>query len=274
MAWRNPGYGYLNHFRTLGASAISSANAFSTTQPEDHLVDDRAGSLCTFAAAATGHYIQFDRSATPQAGNRLWIPSGHNMSGWDVRVRAATDASITTSVTTLVDPAVAYTEGGAGGQAVPAGALDFVTATNTQRYIRIDWPNEVTINPEIGELFYTFTLTPTRGPEPGWIDSIRSNVLVQTLSSGGEYAYQRGVNRREFAFRYRAVTNGTDIVILDAIADVGLGQSILLDPPFDTESAVWCRLSRDVRRVQDPAVPATTDAPESQYQLELIEHVA
>lgn len=271
MAWRSERYCFKHYIRDEGAANITGANAFSTTQPKEHLIDNRAGSLCTFAATASDHYIQWDVSSSALA-NRLWIPAGHNMAGWDIRVRTADDAAITTNVVTIIDPAVAYTEGGAGGQSVPAGALDFTFSNNGDDYVRIDWPNETTINPALGEILYTRTRTLTTGIEPGWRNEVVPNVELNTLRGGGQPVLVEGANQKALEFRYRAVTDATDLTILNAVIALNASAPILVDPPFDTESAVWSILQRH-RTVQDPQVPATTDAPQTQFDLEFLEHV-
>lgn len=274
MSWRAPRYSIDHYARAAGLAAITGANAFSTTQPKDHLIDDRSGTLCTFAATASDHYLQLDRgSGSLNDLDRCWLPGGHNWLGWDVRVRSATDAAITAGVTTLVDPSVAYTAGGSGGLSVPVDPLDFIFTASTQRYVRLDWPNEVTINPAEGELVYSRVRTLKRGPEPAWDDGEQSNVSVSPLESGAEVVIVRGVNRRRLRKRYRLVTLAADLAIWQELVDLGPSGPLLVDPAFDTEAVVWMRIVDDVLRSQDPQAPAQTDAPRSVLEIELLEAV-
>ena len=267
MAWRAPRYAYLHAARDAGVSAITAVNTFSTTQPEDHLIDDRAGSLTTFTASASDHGIDVDRGAAGlEAIDRLWIPSGHNWSGWDVRVMTSATGAFAGEETEVLDPDVA-------GQAVGSGAIDLALTSSTDRYIRLDWPNEVTINPQLGELVLTRTRTLIRGIEQGWQDELQSNTEFQDLNTGGQAALVKGADQRSFRWRYRAVSDAADLSVFDELAALGMTAPLLIDPPFDDESSIWCRLQRQVRRVQDPAVPASSDARQSQIDLELLEHV-
>lgn len=266
MAWRAPRYGILHAARLSGLASITGLNAWSATEPKDHLIDDRAGSLARFAASDNDHYIQIDRGAGTLEGiTRLWIPAGHNWAGADYRLRAATDSGITTSVDTLVATVASPSDG---------SAIDQSFASNTKRYIRLDWPAE-TGQWALGELVLTNTRTTTRGPEQGWEDSVAHNVLVQALESGAEAALVLGADRRRFDFRYRDVKDSADLTLFaDLIEDCGLSHPFLLDPPFDTEAVVWARLQRDVENIQDPRLPAATGSPQRQLRLSILEHVA
>jgi hypothetical protein len=47
-----------------------------------------------------------------------------------------------------------------------------------------------------------------------------------------------------------------------------------MDPPFDTETVIWVKLTEDSRQIQDPAVPASTDSTQRQIELAMLEHLA
>lgn len=265
MAWRNARYCILHAAREVGAAGISTGSTFSTTQPKDHLIDNRAGSLTTFTATSSTHYIQIDRGAGATAINRLWIPAGHNFAGWDIRLRADDDVAMG-SATLLIDPA-------GDGLSVGSGAIDIDFTSNTERYVRLDWPNETTINPALGELLLTITRTLTTGPEPGWTDELTPNTRLQELRGGGQAALVEGADQRSFELRYRAVSDTTDLALFDDLVALGLSAPLLFDPPYDDEASVWCRLQEGIRRVQDPQVPATSNARQTQIDVRLLEHV-
>ena len=272
MAWRSPRFGILHAARDAGAAGVTGANAFSTTQTKDHLLDDRAGTLTTFAATASDHYIQVDRGAAGlEAIDRLWIPLGHNFSGWDVQLASSTTGAFAGEETQRINHATTYTVGGAGGLSVPATQLDFTFTSSDDRYWRMDWPNEVTINPALGELLLTRTRSTVRGPEPGWSDNIEANVQTTALASGVRPVLVNGADNASYAFNYRAVDDVTDQAIFDLLVTTGLNNPILLDPPYDTNTSVWVQVVES-SRVQDESVPATTDAKTPRYQFRFLGH--
>ena len=271
MAWRNTQYAFLHAARDAGASAITCANTFATTGPKDFLIDDRAGSLATFTAAATDHYIQLDRGAgTLEEIDRIIIPAGHNYNGHNLRVR--TDSASDFSV----DP----TEILAKTAISAATIIDLAMTGGTEaqrkyRYVRIDDDDAESWNPEIPELILTRTRTLTRGPEPNWEDYPTHNTLHFPKESGAIASLSLGADRRYFAFVYRNVKDSDDLAVFsELIAEVGTSRPFYLDPPFDTEAAVWVKLIEDVRQSQDRLYPAGTDSYRPEIPLRMLEHLA
>jgi hypothetical protein len=265
--------------RDAGASSVSTSVAAETGYPVTNLLDDRGSSLFKFSTSASGHYIQVDRGSSlsgADAIDRCWIPPGHNLAGSSIRIRSATDASITTGVTTLLseDEIDASSAGG-----VDRG-FDVATA---QQYIRLDWPTS-SGQWELGELLLTARETLERGPESGWEDETVAQVLINEMRSGAEARVITGANRRRFEFRYRDVSVTTDLSTLNAIARDAGKYPLLVDPPFgasppETSStlegqAVWCFVDRVVRRRQDPIMPAATDSPRTDFTISLLENVS
>ena len=279
MPWRAPVYSMTHALRDAGASSVSTSVAAETGYPVTNLLDDRGSSLFKFSTSASGHYIQVDRGSSlsgADAIDRCWIPPGHNLAGSSIRIRSATDASITTGVTTLLseDEIDASSAGG-----VDRG-FDVATA---QQYIRLDWPTS-SGQWELGELLLTARETLERGPESGWEDETVAQVLINEMRSGAEARVITGANRRRFEFRYRDVSVTTDLSTLNAIARDAGKYPLLVDPPFgasppETSStlegqAVWCFVDRVVRRRQDPIMPAATDSPRTDFTISLLENVS
>ncbi len=260
MAWRAPRYCFLHAARDAGVSAISEQNIWSTSGPSDFLIDDRAGSLAVFNASAADHYVQIDRGAAGlEIINRLYIPSGHNFAGADIRLRSATDTGITASVTTMLATVAA-----------PAGALDFDLSPSTQRYVRLDWPND-TGTWELGELILTRKRTTTDGPKPGWRDFIHHNRIEFEKESGATATLALGADRRVLELDY----NGTnDSLFAEMMTAVGTFKPLLIDPPYDDEAVVWMKFSDDLRITEATEVPATQTVRYADYRLRLLEHLA
>jgi hypothetical protein len=270
MAWRNFQYAFLHAARDAGASAITGNNAFHADYPKDFLIDDRAGALCKFNAAATDHHIQVDRGAgTLEEIARLIVPVGHNFNGENVRVRTATDSGFTTGVVEiLAETAISATT------IIDLAMTGGTEAQRKQRYVRLDWPNSTSTAWEIPELVLTRTRTTTRGPEQGWGDYYRHNTLDFEKDSGVVASLVLGADRRFFELTYRNVNDSDDLdVFSDLITTCGTSKPFYVDPAFDTESAVWVKLTEDSRQVQDPAIPAATNSTQRRIELLMLEHL-
>ena len=279
MPWRAPVYSMTHALRDAGASSVSTSVAAETGYPVTNLLDDRGSSLFKFSTSAAGHYIQVDRGSGlsgADALDRCWIPPGHNLAGSSIRIRSATDASITTGVTTLLSEDEIDASSAEG---VDRG-FDVATA---QQYVRLDWPTSIG-QWELGELLFTAREPLERGPESGWEDETVAQVLINEMRSGAEARVITGANRRRFEFRYRDVSVTTDLSTLNAIAQDAGKYPLLVDPPFgasppETAStlegqAVWCFVDRVVRRRQDPIMPAATDSPRTDFTISLLENVS
>ena len=259
MAWRSPRFSYQHGLRDAGVSAVTSNNTVATDYPLARLLDERASVNMKMNASAADHYIQIDRGAsTPTAIDRFYIPSGHNFAGADIRLRAATDAAITTSVDTLVATVAAA-----------AGAIDKEFTSNTKRYVRLDWPND-SGQWEIPEIWLTNVVTTTRGPEPNWPDERKFNSISLPKANGEAPTVTLGASQRVFSFSY-ARTETADSASLDAlIVAVGTAVPFILDPPYDDESAVVVRLSRAPRSLFDHPVPQL-GVKSKRYTLDILE---
>lgn len=262
MSWRNPRYAFLHAGRDAGAAALTPSPAADADFPVDFLVDDRAGSLFKFGSSSSSAQVDLDRGAAGlEALDRLLIPSGHNLGGNTITLEADDNAGFS-SPTTLLNAV-----------AVSAGLIDQAFASNTERYLRLSIGGTGTW--EIPEWVLTRTRTTTRGPEPGWEDYHEHNTLEFTKESGSIASLSLGPDRRVFAYRYRDVKDSDDLAVFsELIAAVGTARPFYLDPAFDTEAAIWVKLSEDSRQRQDPQVPAATDATQREIELRLREHVA
>ncbi|MHC4715136.1 MAG: hypothetical protein ACYTAN_18010, partial [Planctomycetota bacterium] len=179
MSWRNVQFAFLHAGRDAGAGAISCANTFATNGAA-FLIDDRAGSLSTFTAAATDHWVQYDRGAgTLEEINRLIIPAGHNYNGQNVRVRTDTASDMSADPTEIL-PKAAVSSAGIIDLAMTGGT----EAQRKYRYVRIDDDDAASWNPQTPQHILTRTRTTTRGPEQGWTDYYQHNTLHFEKESG------------------------------------------------------------------------------------------
>ena len=145
--------------------------------------------------------------------------------------------------------------------------------SGNQRYLRMRIIGTGTW--EIPELIFTRTRTLTRGPDPEWIDRKRPNTLVFQKESGAAALLSLGADRREFEFSYRGVDDAdatNDLALLLALIDaVGTSRPFYLDPPFDTEAAVWVVRDEPGLDGHEGLVPAATDAPVKRITLSMLE---
>jgi hypothetical protein len=254
-----------------GAAAITGNNAFHADYPKDFLIDDRAGSLCKFNAAATDHYIQIDRgSGTLEEIARLIIPVGHNFNGENIRVQTDSDPGFGVDPTEIL-PKAAVSSAGIIDLAMTGGT----EAQRKYRYVRIDDDDAASWNPEIPELILTRTRTTTRGPEQGWTDYYQHNTLHFEKESGSIASLALGADRRYFEFTYRNVSDTADLLVFSDLIDTcGTSKPFYMDPPFTDETVIWVKLTEDSRQIQDPAVPASTDSTQRQIELAMLEHLA
>jgi hypothetical protein len=268
VAWRSPRFAHHHALLEAGVSALSFANAVDADKPADFLLDNRAASLFGFATAESDHYIQVDRGAgTLAVLERVWIPSGHNIAGNTIRIRSADDAAMSVSVANIL-----------GGTAVPAGAFDAdltgSTAQRQKRYVRLEFTSG-TVAWELGELLLTVTEELSIGIEQRWGDEPNHNHLVFPKESGIEAALELGPSRRGFEFTWRAVP-AADRAILEALdAAVGRSRPFLLDPPYDSEPAVWVKQERDLEGREETELPAET-VPDRvwRYRMRALGHLA
>ena len=262
MAWRNPRYAFQHAARDAGLSAITPTPVEDADFPADYLIDDRAGSLFKFDSSSASAKIEIDRGAgTLEAVDRILIPTGHNLGTMDIIVEDDDNSGFTSPATLLASTTVA------------AGWIDEAMTSGNQRYLRIRIIGTGTW--EIPELIFTRTRTLTRGPEPRWPDLKRSNTLTFEKESGAAALLSLGPDRRVFEFTYRNVDDGDatlDLALLLALIDsVGTDRPFIVDPPFDTESALWMVRASDGRDGHEGALPAATDVPVKRLTLSLIE---
>lgn len=265
MTWRNFQYAFLHAARDAGASAITdNSHGWLTANPKDFLIDDRAGSLATFDSSESDHWIQVNRgSAGLEAIDRLIVPAGHNFAGADVRVRSSSVSDFSSDISTHLNTAAA------------AGLFDPTwSISTTKQYLRMDWPSDSGAW-AIPQLIYTRTRTTTRGPEQGWGDMLLHNTLDFQKESGSIASLSLGADRRLFELVYRDVVLAADLLVFsDLLETCGTSKPFYLDPAFDTEAAIWVKLTQDSRQVQDPAIPAATDSTQRRIELSMLEHLA
>lgn len=263
MSYQNPIYCYRHAARDVGTAGLSFLYDRDADYPEDNLIDNRNGSLMKFDAAQTGHYIQVDRGAgTPAAINKIVIPPGHNLDGYDIRVRVdtASDMSSATTVIPAVDPGSGLIDG------------DF-SISSSHRYVRVDWPTD-NFAPELGQLWLTKTMETDRGPEQRWPDGPTFNMIIDKKRSGVEAIVETGPTQREIEYRYRAVKLAADQAILTGLIDYcGQGTPFILYPAFDDEALLFMRLTR-IGGGNDSPAPRVTDSRSLYYELLMQEWLA
>jgi hypothetical protein len=104
---------------------------------------------------------------------------------------------------------------------------------------------------------------------------VEHNTQSFETSAGIVARVSRGADRKVWQFEYRDVKSSDDIDVLDDLISVcGTAKPFYMDPPFDTESSVWCWLTENVDQGQDDDAPAQTDAPMKHYTLTIAEHLA
>jgi hypothetical protein len=260
MAWRAPRFAFLHAARAAGVSALSST-ALSTAGPKDHLIDDRKGSLTTFAVPATNHYFQVNRgSGTLEAIDRMLIPDGHTLNGCTFRLEAD-DNSGMTSPTSLI-AATAITS---------AGLLDYSFASNSERYVRITFQTSGAWS--VPEWVLTRTRTLIRGPEPDWTYDVLTNDLIFTKPTGASSALNLGPDQRRLELTYRLLDDSDRTLLLDLISACGRRRPFYVDPPFDTEIARWMVMTEPMQIKHDRPAPAS-QAPAYRAELQLLEWIA
>lgn len=263
MTWQGFKYNILHAARDAGAAAISdNSNGWLTANPKDFLIDDRAGSLATFDSSENDHYIQVDRGASGlEAITRLIIPSGHNLDGNTITLEADDDVAFGSATALLTTSAVA------------AGLIDKTFSSNTERYLRLSingtgaWA--------IPQLIFTRTRTTDRGPERGWPDYLAHNTQDYPMKSGVVASLSEGADRQVYELLYLNVDLAADLsVFADLIATCGRSRPFFVDKPFSGEDVIWMKLTQDSEQLQDPLVPASTDAPQKRIPLSMLEHLA
>lgn len=270
MAFRNFRYSFLHAARDAGVSALSSNNGVVSGYPLDNLIDSMAGYICRLDTVAADHYLQLNRGAAGlEEIDRLYIPVGHNLNTETVRVRTDTTTAFSPGTEILAETAISS-----------AAAIDLpMTGGNeTQRkaqYVRLDFPNAGSIQPELPELVYSRIRAPSVGPEKGWTDMLIHNTQDFMKRTGVVASLSRGADRRLFELVYRDVDLPADLAIFsELITTCGTSLPFLVDPMFDTEAVVWMKQVDDSRQGQDQAVPATTETPMKQVHLNMLQHLA
>jgi len=258
MAWRAPRFGLLHAARLAGPGSLSAPNALGSGSL-DHLLDDRAGFFAEFATAETDHTIILDRGAgTLEAIDRLWIPAGHNLDGVDIRVRAATDAAITTGVVTLL----------ASTPVSGSDAIDETLASSSLRFVELAFLTSSA--PRVSELVYTRTRTTLRGPEADWEDDPLDHTSHLETESGAVYHLIRGPDGRRMSLSYVQAVDADDLVLLEDLFALGTGAAFVLDPPYDDEPARWVTLTERSRRNDNPTPASTPKRVSYEFEAETV----
>ena len=248
MTWRAPRYCYRHALRDAGESAITGLNAFHADYPKTRLIDERSSVNMKFAASDNDHYIQMDRgSASEPAITRLFIPSGHNFGATgDIRLRADTTDDMATATLLIAHDG--------DGENVGTGDIDITFDSNTEQYVRLDWPNQ-SGQWELPELWLTDTVTIIRGPEPKWTDHPVPNAVAIPKASGERPVIETGAAQRLLGFQY-AHCETADTASLDAlIAAVGISKPFIVDPPYDDEAAIIMKFIEAPRSTWDHPIP-------------------
>jgi hypothetical protein len=264
MAWRGFRFGIRHSLRDAGYSSVSVANTVATGDYLTFLFDERREAMA-FTGAAANHHIQVDLGTgyASVTVDRMFIPLGHNYDTYDLRVRED-DNSGMSSATTL------YSVTPHSGTAL----IDVTLTESSERYIRTDWITD-NFNPSTPELWLTKTLTPTAGPDFKWGDSYVHNVRSMVTEAGDRGDVQRGASQRVFELEYPYVDVAADIAMLDQLVeDVGMDQAFLLDPPFDDEDVLICKMAREPERTFAHSAPNSGSGSKAyRYRFTIIEQL-
>lgn len=264
MAFRAPRYSHVHAGRAVGAAAITTSHALDTDFPKDNIIDDRAGTLCKFAASNV-HWFDFDLGASFDTGiNRLIIPANHNTTL--VRVQEDDNAGFSTP-TNLT-----------GNLAQVAGVLidmEFVTPSS-QRYIRVRLNDTQTHS--LSQIFLTKIVTLTVGPSlADSPDEKRANVTRLLQSTGLSPTIQNGPQQRYLEYEYEAALEGADLTAMEALVDsVGMSRPFFVDPasfsatPETDDPALWMKFAEMPESRNSVLVPMS-NARSKIYRLRLIE---
>lgn len=257
MSYRAPALCFLHALRKAGGSAVTVSSE-AAGFPKARLLDNRTASLFKFAAAAANLYVQVDRGATtPEAIDRLLIPSGHNLSGASVAVLASATGAFAGEESSLAS----WTAG--------AGLIDQALTSSTARYIRFriatsgQW--------EIGEIVFTRTRTPSRGPEPRWTVDVFPNQVQTRMRSGEVYGLVIGPEATAYRIRLFGVSSADKLIFDELWAEVGAHSPFYFVPPDTADPVLWARLRTGLSREQDHANPNGSDGPTYVYAVELEE---
>lgn len=260
MSWRAPRFGILHKLRDRGVGDISIANALTSGDFKTYWLDGRR-ELATFNASETDHYIQVDCGVgyAQLPVDRFWIPSGHNMNGWTLRLRESSTSDFSADIVTLFSDSV-------GG----ADIDEDMDQASTKRYIRLDW-NTADKQPSLGEFWMTKTMTPQQGfSNKTWRDDYLHNVHSFITPAGDRGDLIVGGKQRVFAFDYVKIDHAATIAILDDLVWwIGMSEPFLFDPPFDNEDAIVCKMLTPPTRKYDSPVQTPTYS----YHFELVEQI-
>jgi hypothetical protein len=276
MTWQNFSYSFLHAARDAGASAITSDGTFASAggvaqASKYFLIDDRAGSLATYEAAANPPpYVQIDRGAAGEELTRLIIPEGHNLNGKTVRVLTSnTGAFAGEQIVVLGTTSVTST--GIIDEEIALGTA----AQRQYQYVRVDHATSGSWNPEIPELILTNQRTPSIGPERNWTDYLRHNTLDFPKQSGAVASLSLGADRRFVELLYRHVDDSDDLDIFsELIATCGTSKPFWLDLAFTGDDPVWMKLTEDSVQRLDRAAPGSPDSARPEIPLSMLEHLA
>ena len=244
MAWRNPRYAHAHAARDIGVAGITWTGAEATGFEEEHLIDDRMTALFKWSAAQSSHYIQLDLGAGFATGfDRLYIPN-HTIAGaWTLQQSTASNMSGADTLATGT---------ATSGTDIDVYPLNGSPTASSKRYIRF------TVTPsgqwQLGQFWFTTTLTTTTGPEQGWTDEWIPN----TTTFGNGDSVQHGAQRRfiEHTYPYLGLT-AADLTAMDSlVAATSDGfRPFLFDPAYDTESVLVVKMESPARVETNTAVP-------------------
>ncbi len=262
MSWRNPSYAHLHAARDAGVGGLSLGSGSADSDfPLANLIDDRHSVQMKFTAAATTHELDLNRGAAGlTAISRLSILN-HNLDGKRIKLDAGTDGA------TFGTPLLASTL--ISGTA----AIDTAVTSTTLRYLRLTFPT-TSVQPMLGQLIYTATVTLTQGPDPEqWIDQPVSDVLQ---FDDGDSLQVRPV-RRFVEYRYPvAGRTAADLTKLEAlISAVSTYRPFLLDSAYAEDDGGWTKVMKLTR---DPSESNASRAPAVQSRrrditLSMLEHI-
>lgn len=248
MAYVAPWFMFLHAGRAAGVSGVSCSPSANASFPLYYAFDGRAQSLFKFGSSGAGSYIQIDRGAAGlEAIDYLIIPSGHNLGAQTVTVKAATDAGITTSVTTDT-----FTSA--------AGLITQAVTSTTKRYLRVTFAGTGTW--ELPELWLGRKRQPSQGVGIGWRIGLQPNYQRVRFDSGVTGGNQIGPALYVFYLPFSPIS-AADYAILSELRDAAQpsGERFWLQGPDGSIGPKLVELATPMTFQQINAVPAGSLGP-------------
>jgi hypothetical protein len=243
-AYSQPAFGIIHRLREIEDAGITENNPIANTEIA-YLYDGRLEAF-TFDGSAADHYLRFDYGATPDATDRLVIPSGHNLGTYNITLKAADSADMLTNPTTLLSSVT-----------VAAGVIDEAFASNSQRYGELSFDDTGTWS--MPEIWLTKRREPVFGHVWPWTDSFQFNTLDFIKPSGDIATLEQGAKQRIFRMSWEGLLLVDYDIFDDLFTECGRTKPFLFWPPYG-EDPLIVKLLRDPEYQPGARVPGNAES--------------